>query len=164
MRARWFVLFGLAGCEVASVNGTTVGTSAGAGSPSGSNQSFSAEYILSSVQPGPFVPATGFTQKSVIGRCVEIKTNGTLFQEILYSQDAPAALTRETDSWSYTISGTDIFVTDPSGFGAGAVTQRIGSTTGSQISITRTLRNNGLPVIRTLNFSKVGKLTPRCGS
>ena len=161
MNARWAVLLAVVGCDISSVNGTTVGASPGSGS--GSNQSFSAEYILSSVQPDPFVPATGFTQKSVIGRCVEIKANGTLFQEILYSQDSPAALTRETDNWSYAISGGDIFVTDPAGFGAGPVTQRIGSTTGAQISITQTLRNNGLPVIRTLNFSKVSQLTPPCG-
>ena len=161
MRARWPVLLALVGCEVASVNGTSVGTSSGSGP--GSTESFSAQYILSSVEPNPFVPATGFTQKSVIGRCVEIKPGGTLTQEILYTQDTPAALTSETDSWSYSISNGDIFVTDPAGFGSGPVTQRIGSTTGGQISITRTLRNNGLPVIRTLNFSKVSQLTPRCG-
>lgn len=161
MRARWLLLLLLPACEVSSVSGTTAGIRGGSGT--GSSQPFSAVYILNSVQPDPFVPATGFTQKSVIGRCVELKTNGTLFQEILYSQDAPAALTRETDSWSYTISGTDIYVTDPVGFGSGPVTQRIGSTSGSQISITRTLRNNGLPVVRTLNFSRVTQLTPGCG-
>jgi len=161
MRARFLILLALLGCDAASTIG---GTSGGLPGGSGSGGGFSAQYILSSVDPDPFVPATGFTQKSVIGRCVDIKSTGSLVQEILYTQDVPAALTKEIDSWAYVISGTDIIVTDPTGFGSGPVTQRIGSTTGSQISITRRLWNNGLPVIRTLNFSKVNGLTPACGS
>jgi len=85
-------------------------------------------------------------------------------QDILYSQDNPAALTRETDTWTYTISGTDILARDPVGLGSGPMVSRIGSTAGGQISITRVLRNNGAAVVRTLNFSKVAALTPACGS
>lgn len=86
-----------------------------------------------------------------------------LVQDILYSQNAPVALSRETDTWSYTLSGTDIIVKDPIGVGSGPESKRIGSTADIQISITRLLRNNGLPVIRTLTFSKVTQLDPRCG-
>jgi hypothetical protein len=154
------ILLAVAGCDTSAVEGTLATTSPGTPNPSG----FSAQYILSSVQPDPFVPAPGLTQKSVIGRCVEIKSNGTLVQDILYSQDNPAALTRETDSWTYTVSGSDILARDPVGIGSGPTVQRIGTTAGAQISITRVLRNNGAPVIRTLNFSKVTSVTPPCGS
>lgn len=153
------ILLVLIACDTSAIAGTAVPASSG--SPSAQN--FSAQYILASVQPDPFVPAPGLTQKSVIGRCVEIKTNGTLVQDILYSQDSPAALTRETDTWTYTLSGTDIRANDPVGVGFGPTVQRIGSTTDSQITITRTLRNNGAPAIRTLIFSKVAQLNPRCG-
>jgi hypothetical protein len=153
------VLLTLFACDTSAVAGTAVPGSNG----SSGAQNFSAQYILASVQPDPFVPAVGLTQKSVIGRCVEIKTNGTLVQDILYSQDSPAALTRETDTWTYTLSGTDIRANDPVGVGFGPTVQRIGSTTDTQITIIRTLRNNGLPAIRTLIFSKVAELNPRCG-
>lgn len=160
MRLRWLALLPILGCEVSAVSGVAgSGTSPGAGVTG-----FSAEYILASVQPDVFVPAAGLTQRSVIGRCVEIKASGTLTMEILYSQDSPAALIRETDSWPYVLSGSDILARDPVGTGSGPVTQRIGSTTATQITITRVLRNNGVPVIRTLNFSKISSLDPRCGN
>lgn len=152
----WMIL----GCDASPLAGTY-----GAGSPGTSNPTnFGAEYILAFVEPDAFVPAAGFVQKSVIGRCVEIKPDGTLLQEILYSQNAPAALTREVDTWSYSILGSDIVAKDPVGTGSGPVSRRIGSTTGTQIVITRVLRNNGNPVIRTLTFSRINPLSPRCGS
>lgn len=154
-----FLLPATLACDTSSLEGTLARGSAGNPGATG----FSAQYILASVQPVPFVPAPGLTQKSVIGRCVEIKNNGTLVQDILYSQDNPALLLRETDSWTYTLSGTDILARDPVGIGSGPTVQRIGSTAGSQISITRVLLNNGAPVIRTLNFSKVAQVTPPCG-
>lgn len=147
-----------------SCTGSSSETLLGTSSTGTSNpQGFSALYILASVQPNPFVPAQGFAEKSVIGRCVEIKRDGTLVQEILYSQDFPVSLTRETDAWSYTLSGTDILARDPAGFGSGPEVRRIGSTAEAQIIITRVLRNNGLPVVRTLIFSKVASLSSRCG-
>ena len=160
-RARFAcVLIGAFACDVSAVAGT-----AGTLPPSGgSPQNFSAQYILSSVQPDPFVPATGFTLRSVIGRCVEIKSDGTVVQDVLYSQDSPAALLREVDNWTYTLSGTDIMVNNPIGFGSGPVVQRVGSTNGTVISITRVLRNSGLAVIKTLIFSRVSQVDPRCGS
>ena len=157
---RVLLLLAVLGCGTSAVDGTIATGSPGTPNVTG----FSAQYILASVQPDPFVPALGLTQKSVIGRCVEIKANGTLVQDILYSQDNPAALTRETDSWSYKLSGSAILATDPVGIGSGPTVQQIGSTTGAQITITRMLRNNGLPVIRTLVFSKVAQVTPQCGS
>lgn len=158
-REAWLILVTILGCDASSIDGTLATGSTG----STNAQGFSAQYILASVQPDPFVPALGFAQKSVIGRCVEIKADGTLVQDILYSQDPPAALTRETDTWSYTLSGTDIVVKDPVGVGAGPAVERIGSTADPQITITRMLRNNGIPVIRSLTFSKITQLNPRCG-
>lgn len=157
---RWLFVATMIGCDISAIQGTIPTSSPGTTGAQG----FSAQYILTSVQPDPFVPAPGFTQRSVIGRCVEIKADGTLVQDILYSQDAPAALLREIDSWTYTLSGTDILARDPVGVGSGALVERIGSTGGTQISITRVVRNSGIPALRTLTFSKVSQLTPRCGS
>jgi hypothetical protein len=149
----------LLACETSAIAGTIAGGTNG----SATAQNFSGQYILASVAPDAFVPASGLTQKSVIGRCVEIKTNGTLVQDIIYTQDTPAALIHETDTWTYTLSGTSILANDPVGTGLGPAVQLIGATTDAQITITRTLRNNGLPVIRTLTFSKVTQLSPPCG-
>ncbi len=143
-------------------NSTLTGVSGSATAPGSSPaQQVSAQYILASVQPTPFVPATGFAQKSVIGLCVDIKPNGTMVQSILYTQDNPALLTRETDTWTYTLSGSDILTRGPLA-GAGSVTQRIGSTTDAQVTITRILRNNGSAIVRTLIFSKVTQLSTPC--
>jgi hypothetical protein len=156
---RSLLLLAIFACDTSAIDGTIGGGTNG--SPTAQN--FSAQYILASVAPDPFVPAAGLTQKSVIGRCIEIKTNGTLVQDIIYSQDSPAALIHETDTWNYTLSGTSILADDPVGIGLGPAVQRIGATTDAQITITRTLRNNGVPVIRTLTFSKVTQLSPACG-
>jgi hypothetical protein len=148
--------------------GTIIGTagtggSGGSGGTSPTQQGFQAQYILSSVFPTPFVPAAGITQKSVIGQCVDIRTNGTMVQSVLYTQDNPALIMRETDTWTYTLSGTNIVTSDPLA-GAGATAQAIGTTSSSQISVTRVLRNGGAPVVRTLVFSKVSQLSTPCGS
>jgi hypothetical protein len=161
--AGFLLLIALAACDTSAVEGTLAsGTPGTAGSPSVTG--FSGQYILASVQPDPFVPAPGLTQRSVIGRCVEIKPDGTLVQEILYSQDSPAALIKEIDTWTYSLSGSVILARDPVGLGSGPVVTNIGSTGDAQIVITRILQNSGAPVIRTLFFSKVSQLTPRCGA
>ncbi|MBA3646491.1 MAG: hypothetical protein H0W63_09965 [Gemmatimonadaceae bacterium] len=154
-----FVL-ALCACGDSTLAGVSGSTTAPGSSPA---QPVSAQYILASVQPTPFVPAGGFVQKSVIGQCVDLKPTGTLVQSILYTQDNPALLTRETDTWTYTLSGLDILTRDPLA-GAGAATQRIGSTADAQITITRVFRNNGSAIVRTLIFSKVTQLSTPCGS
>lgn len=125
-------------------------------------QAFSAQYILASVAPTPFVPAAGIAQKSVIGQCVDIKSDGTMVQSILYTQDSPAQITRETDTWTYTLAGGNIVTQDPLAT-SGSAPMIIGATTDNQIVITRLLRNNGLPVIRTLTFTKLVQGGPICG-
>ncbi len=167
MRAlRWIGLaITLAACGDASAVGLdgTSGTG-GTGGSTPTTQGFSAQYILASVSPTPFVPgSTAFAQKSVIGQCVDIRSSGTMLQSILYTQDNPAQITRETDSWVYTLSGSDILTVDPLA-GAGATTQRIGGTGDAQIAITRVLRNDGLAVVRTLVFSRVSQLSTPCGT
>jgi hypothetical protein len=138
----------------------------GTGGNGGNNptpQAFAAQYILASVAPTPFVPAVGIAQKSVIGQCVDIKSDGTMVQSILYTQDSPAQITRETDTWRYTLSGANIVTQDPLS-PAGSPSMIIGATTDNQIVITRLLRNDGLPVTRTLTFSKLPQGGPICGS
>ncbi len=148
---RWLALAtALCACGESSllgIGGTDgTGGTGGLGGSTPTAQGFSAQYILASVSPTPFVPgSSAFAQKSVIGQCVDIRSNGTMLQSILYTQDSPAQITRETDSWIYTLSGTGI----PGD---------------SQIAITRVLRNDGIPVVRTLFFSRVSQLSRPCGT
>jgi hypothetical protein len=135
----------------------------GSGGNTPAPQAFSAQYILASVAPTPFVPASGIAQKSVIGQCVDIKSDGTMVQSILYTQDTPAQISRETDTWTYTLSGSNIVTQDPLST-AGSPSTIIGATTDNQIVITRLLRNDGLSVTRTLTFSKLAQGGPACGS
>ena len=85
----------------------------GAASSTPSTIGFTAVYILASVSPTPFVPAAGIAQKSVIGQCVDIRGDGTMIQSIVYTQDNPAQITRETDTWTYTLSASNIVTKDP---------------------------------------------------
>jgi hypothetical protein len=154
------LLFTVGGCGNNPLFGE-LGTSSGGNNPA--PQGFSAQYILASVAPSPFVPAAGIAQKSVIGQCVDIKSDGTMVQSILYTQDSPAQLTRETDTWTYTLSGSNIVTQDPLST-AGSPSFIIGATTDNQIVVTRILRNDGLAVVRTLTFTKLAQGGAVCGT
>jgi hypothetical protein len=114
------------------------------------------------VQPTPGVPTAGQGGKNVQQGCMEVRTDGTLIQAVVYLNDATFALSIETETWSYHLVGGEIVVTDPQGLFLGVTS--IGSTGDSQISTNRTLQNAGMPVARTLIFTKVGGLGSVCGS
>jgi hypothetical protein len=131
----------------------------GSGSTGPNASSFSAKYGLEAVTPSWLVPVGGSDQKNISAGCMDFRPGGVLIRTILYSQTpygGQSYLVTETDTWSYSIAGDEISVTDPLGNGSMPETKVIGTTSAESFSLYTILRNGAIPTTRTLQFRKNG--------
>lgn len=129
----------------------------GCGGDSTSPTQFVAQYSLFSVLPDWNVPVGGSGSKNITAGCMDFQAGGVLIRRIAYTVTPSGgipSLVNESDTWSYTVQGSDLIVTDPIGNGSVPETKRIAATSDTGFSIYTILRNGGTPASRTLGFRR----------